>query len=284
MWKHHKERKLRKSFLLNFKPTTEEEKSVIRFLELNPYCRMPYTWSSIYDKRFVDVKHDADTGLCYAEENNKRLYFPNGYGNHVAQALNSLAREQDIRSPHRYVTEQNIMFGAVQSSSPPVQSAFFVEKEDVVADVGAAEGFFALSVIDIVSHVYLFEPSEKWWKPLENTFKAYSDKVTIVKKSVSDCDTENSVTLDTFFKDKKVTFIKADIEGFERKMFAGGKALFAERDNIKAAICTYHCANDPEDFQKIFTDMGYSTCFSHGFMLEGTRLTRGVIRAERTRP
>ena len=58
--------------------------------------------------------------------------------------------------------------------------------EDVtLLDVGAAEGFFALSVIEHVKEIILFECDVEWIKALEATFKPWKDKVFIINKYVS---------------------------------------------------------------------------------------------------
>ncbi len=52
-------------------------------------------------------------------------------------------------------------------------------------------------------------------------------------------------TLDTFFEDftEKITFLKADIEGYELKMLQGAKKLI-KKDKPKLAICIYHNFDD----------------------------------------
>ncbi len=51
------------------------------------------------------------------------------------------------------------------------------------------------------------------------------------------------VPLDELFADRKVTFIKMDIEGAEFDALRGGKAVI-ERDSPILAICVYHTQND----------------------------------------
>ena len=83
--------------------------------------------------------------------------------------------EQDHRSPHRY-------FDHIEEF-----------KDKVLLDVGAAEGILSLMAIEQVKHVYLFECSEDWIDALNKTFEPWKDKVTIIKKFVSDKDDENNV-------------------------------------------------------------------------------------------
>lgn len=51
------------------------------------------------------------------------------------------------------------------------------------------------------------------------------------------------VALDDFFADKKVGFLKADIESFEYDMLLGAEQVI-RRDHPKIAICIYHNASD----------------------------------------
>lgn len=51
------------------------------------------------------------------------------------------------------------------------------------------------------------------------------------------------ITLDNYFKEQIVSFIKADIEGYERRMLCGAENVI-QRDKPKMAICIYHSAYD----------------------------------------
>ena len=110
--------------------------------------------------------------------------------------IRHIAVEQDSASPHRYLTDN-----------------FNVTEGSVIADVGAAEGNFSLSVIEKVAHTYIFEPDPAWVKALEATFAPWIEKVTIVQKLVGNQTTGNYITLDDYFRDKnKPDFIKADVD------------------------------------------------------------------------
>jgi hypothetical protein len=197
--------------------------------------------------------------------------------------FDGLSCEQDILSPHRYVTAGNHMIGTIDRTDDYRESEFIVNNGDVVADIGSADGNFSLSIIDVASHIYVFEPDNAWLEPLKHTFEKYKNKITIINKYVSDIDSEDSITLDTFFKDKKIDFVKADIEGFEYKMLLGAKNLLVNRRTTKWACCTYHKTNDAEQLQEYLRDLGYSTYFTRGLMAFGNEppyLRKGIIRAE----
>lgn len=53
----------------------------------------------------------------------------------------------------------------------------------------------------------------------------------------------NIVSLDDFFKEKSVSTIKADIEGYEGAMLLGAETIL-RRDRPKLAICIYHSVPD----------------------------------------
>ncbi len=49
--------------------------------------------------------------------------------------------------------------------------------------------------------------------------------------------------LDDYFADQKISFVKADIEGYEEKMIKGAKSII-KRDKPLMAICVYHTPSD----------------------------------------
>lgn len=60
------------------------------------------------------------------------------------------------------------------------------------------------------------------------------------------CDTGQAVqvvTLDSYFKDTRVSFLKSDIEGSEMDMLLGAEKVI-KRDKPKMALCVYHRCDD----------------------------------------
>lgn len=57
----------------------------------------------------------------------------------------------------------------------------------------------------------------------------------------------NVYSLDDYFKDAPVTFIKADVEGYEMRCLRGASAVI-KRDKPKMALCIYHKPEDIFDF------------------------------------
>lgn len=144
-----------------------------------------------------------------------------------------------------------------------------VSAGDVVIDVGAAEGLFALLALQRGARVVAVEPSPVFVASMQRTFQRHvPGRVTICPVAASDregwaslspepllstvgtagADLENNVRLlplDRLLSDlANVTFIKADVEGHEMKMLQGASGLI-RRFRPKLAITCYHEENDP---------------------------------------
>lgn len=140
-----------------------------------------------------------------------------------------------------------------------------VSHDDVIVDVGAAEGLFALSVINKCKKMILIEPNDYFVKALGLTFQQYQDKVEIhhiavgnkVGEIVFDQDSlsgkvdGNSASgplkritmIDEILSDVQITYLKADLEGYELEMLKGAKSTI-QRNRPKIAITSYHTEND----------------------------------------
>ncbi len=176
----------------------------------------------------IDEIHFDDSGSYYAYFKNHKIYI--GLNREDSeQYWTGLLKEQDSRHPHCYCDED---------------ASFSVEAGDIIADVGAAEGFFSLMHIDRIKHAYLFEESDYWHPLLQKTFAPYKDKITLIKGFVGD--SSGQIKLDDFFRDKqKPNFVKMDVEGAEPLVLRGMNRIL--RDNslpMKLAICSYHRQED----------------------------------------
>lgn len=143
-----------------------------------------------------------------------------------------------------------------------------IEQGEILLDIGTAEGLFPLTVIDKCSHIYMVEPSRTFKTCLEKTFANYREKVTIINTAVGNEDGEISFSedsldgkvsdnagsesisihkIDTIFKNnERITYLKADIEGFEMEMLKGARQTI-QNNKPKIAITTYHTENDPDE-------------------------------------
>jgi predicted RNA methylase len=252
----------------------EEEREVINYLQkVKSLVVFPYEYTTSWDYLSIETFLDNEADLFYVLHNQHRLYFKRGMTeNEVKGVYFGLLNEQSDNSPHLYLTER-----------------FNVENGSVVADFGAAEGIFSLNVIEKVTHVYLFEPDPVWIEALEYTFKPWSDKVTIVNKFVGNILSENTITIDHYFKDQKLDFLKADIEGSEAEMLEGASTCLSSKKNIKLAITTYHKQFDYDEFFELLSiKYGFQVSHSYGYMLYFINnnlyppyLRRGILRGEK---
>jgi FkbM family methyltransferase len=140
-----------------------------------------------------------------------------------------------------------------------------VAPDDVVADCGAAEGIFSLLVQPRARQVYAIEPAPHWTVSLERTFDG-ANNVTVLPVALGDQPgraflaggaLDSSVsgsggaggqeitveTIDRLFADRDLplTYLKADLEGFELAMLAGAERTIA-RHHPKIASTTDHRA------------------------------------------
>jgi len=153
-----------------------------------------------------------------------------------------------------------------------------IKENDVVIDAGAWIGDFSAYASKKGANIIAFEPSKENLEYLRLT-KELNQNIQIVEKGLGensgvfsmiannsssnmisiDPDIENEIqvtTIDEFVSENKINkidFIKADIEGFERKMLIGAKETL-KRFGPKLAICTYHLPDDPEVLAKIILD------------------------------
>ena len=246
------------------------KRKVYTFLKSNSLSIFPYEFVKKYKPVNIQVYTDSDCEMKYVLHENKCLYFKQNWTeNQIKEYYNSLLVEQDIDSPHRYEYEN-----------------FKVNEDDIVIDVGAAEGIFSLSVVERAKKIYLFETDKSWVPVLKKTFEPWSNKVVIVNKYVSNVNTDNEVCLDDYFSDRAITFLKADIEGAEILLLQGAQKILSNHKPLKIVVCTYHRQNDAEVIDNLLKKHGFYTEFSKGYMifkfdnyLTEPYLRRGLIRA-----
>ena len=240
-------------------PKTEKEQAYKAWSRAGscstPY---PYLWKKEYDQQLIDVHIDMENSLPFVMHHGKKLYFGRDMINDVARIYKGLLIEQDERSAHRYVDLT----------------------DKVLLDIGTAEAIFALDTIEYVNHAYLFECDERWLEALKATFAPWKEKVTIVRKYVSDVNDENNVTLDSYFSNKQTDnlFLKMDIEGYERNALKGAKNLLEEAENISGSVCIYHLHDDKDILQKFLKRLDYVTEIQPGYILFEQELRSAILR------
>ncbi|WP_296620134.1 FkbM family methyltransferase [Marivirga sp.] len=249
----------------------EEKSNALNYLKEKGFSVFPYAFQEKYKPSDIEVHTDPSNQLKYINRDGKRLYFKRKSSERgVRRNYNFLKIEQDKKSPHRYLTNE-----------------FNVKENDILVDVGAAEGNLPLEVIEKIKKAYLFETDERWIEALEATFAPWKDKVVIVNKFVSNINDEKNVSLDEYFKDKEpFTFLKVDAEGAEADILDGAQKIIAQCNNLKLALCCYHKPYDEDKFKAHLETRKFKVSFADGYMVfpepktfRPPYLRRGVLRA-----
>ncbi len=274
-----RKRSLRRKIIDHFtslpaEKVSEEQMELVEYLKVNPLTTFPYPFHKKYTPDGIDVFHDPVTRLPYVMQDGKKLYFKKYWTrNWIRNAFTYLTMEQDPESPHCYLS------GSLQ-----------LDENDVVADLGPAEGNFSLSMIDRVKKIYLIEPDREWVETLEATFAPWKHKVEIIEMFISDKNDDKNIRLDSLLNLKKdITFLKVDIEGFEKKMLDGAEEFLDSRRPMKISLCTYHKPGDESEFTELLVKHGFRVTPSRGYMIPFTDkklgkpwIRRGLIRAVRS--
>lgn len=223
----------------------------LRANELDVFCGQI---SNNYPLDIFEVHKDSDNGLLYSFWQGKKIYLSSVYKNpNDAKAyLCTLCKEQDVNSPHCYNIDKLDFYNT-----------------DIFIDGGAAEGFLALQVIDMVKHVYLVECDKEWVEALKLTFEPYKDKVTIIEKWLDEADSENTVSIDTLVLNNKnmdKIIVKMDIEGKETDVIKGMEKLIDSDIDMTCIICTYHKSGDEDIIHDFFEQRGFDITFANGYM------------------
>lgn len=262
-----------KEMIINrYKNSDDNEiKNILEYLKENDLDIFNYEFKNQYKKLKINVEFDEKCGLFFVYHQNKKMYFARKYDtkDKVKEYYRSLLVEQDVNSPHRYLTHQ-----------------FDVEEGDVVIDVGVAEGNFSLEIIEKASKVYLIETDDEWIEAIKETFKEYQEKVVIIKKFITSMSVGKYMTLDSLINEP-INFIKMDIEGNEWDALLGAERIFEISNSLKCAICIYHHNFDEILVKDVMDRYGVSCSTTKGYMWyplgEGqthmsTKLCRGILR------
>lgn len=233
-------------------PHDREIREAVNYLSGHPLTTFYGTFQEKYDAGEVDVFIDASNGLPYVLTEGKKLFFKRSINSLTVKLLyNALRVEQDSESPHCYT-----------------DLSFQINKDEILADVGCAEGYFSLLNIEKVQRTYLFEQDREWVEALEATFAPWKEKVVIIPSFVSDRNDGEHVSLDHYFLSvtEKPDFYKIDVEGAESSVLKGMNDLLASKP-VKIALCTYHHQEDYNIFSRYFEEMGFSHRPTPGVMI-----------------
>jgi molybdopterin converting factor small subunit len=270
-------KKLRASILNYYaKPSSiisDELKAVLNYIENNPLTIFPYPFQNNYKAADIEIFKDEIKGLRYVLLDGKSLYFKRRWSEkRIRHSFNELKKEQDPQSPHRYLSDN-----------------FNIENGEILADIGVAEGNFALGAVEKAKALYLFETDKEWIEALNATFEPWKEKVNIINKYVGDKNNSKQTTLDDFFKEgDAITFLKIDVDGAEAKLLKGCERILSQQSSLKVALCTYHKQDDEKEFNSLLSQKGFNISHSDGYMLfytdkkiKAPYFRRGLIRAVR---
>lgn len=218
------------------------------------------------------IERDNEIGLLYSYWHGKKLFFKRSLRTEkVAKSyLLSIAREQDVDSPHNYM-----------------QPGYEIRDNEVVVDGGAAEGFFALDCVDKAKKVFIIEGDSEWLEALHYTFEPYKDKVEIIPKWLGATTDEKQISLDKINEQDKISFIKLDVEGAELEVLQGAKQLLEDNTEVKVLACAYHNGGDAEALSNFFLNIGCEVRYSRGYMFFPygehiiPELRRGIVLAKK---
>lgn len=270
----------KRKILIKYGCTDDEEiRESLEYIKNHDLEVFNYPFVEKYNSFHAVIEFDDHVGMFYVYHNGLRMYMARWLDTYekVLNYYKSLIVEQDIASPHRYLEE-----------------GFTVSKDDNVVDAGAAEGNFAIEVLDKVSKIYLVEAESEWIEALQHTFADYQDKVVIIQGYISDCTDESQISLDDVIKEP-IQFIKMDLEGEEVKALAGASRLMQESERLKCVICAYHNNEDEKRIREIAEENGLKArvtkrymYFPYGKSEQGYEqryynpvFRRGVVRLEK---
>lgn len=248
------------SIIFKYDGNEKYQKEIDFLKEQNDIVIFPYKKT----KQMGDVTFgfDTDKSLPYIIHDNRRLYFTNSWD-----------KERIITVYKDFIEVEGILGGGYSEKTPHQYQtdSFHIKKEDILLDVGCAESLFSLAAVDKVKKIYLFEADPIWFNAIEATFEneLKTGKVVLIRKYVSDTNTQNTVTIDSILKneDYESLFIKMDIEGNEPVVVKSCQNIMKTDKDIRFSCCTYHRNDDAEILESIFKQNGYYTEFSDGYML-----------------
>jgi len=214
----------------------------------------------------IEESLSIDNGFIYANPNNHKVYLKGNF-DEARVYWRALMTEQIPNHPHCYLNESN----------------FNINNGEIIADIGAAEGYFSIAHINKIKHAYIFECDDSWFNLLKKTYAPFKDKVTLIKGYVGDGN--GNISLDEYFKDKdKPTFYKLDVEGAEGSVLRCMSTLLHDPSlPMRLAICTYHRQEDAPYFEWLLGDTFHkhysNSYFWHMPDPMPPFLRRGVMRA-----
>lgn len=172
--------------------------------------------------------------------------------------------------------------------------------DDIIIDCGAYNGDTIKEFLcqkTEFRYIYAFEPDSLNYEQLVKNFD--SDKIRLIKKGVSDCsemvyfnsgqgvsskiDENGNCAIETVRLDEckffgKITFIKMDIEGMEKRALLGAADIIKKQAPL-LAISAYHKIEDMWELVEIIQELNprYQIYFRHTFYYVEERIQPDII-------
>ena len=252
-------------------PFSIEEMQAYNYLKSNGLQIFPHPFTRKYKHMSFSVQFED--GFPYIISKGKKLFFKQNWSEErVNSYYRDLIMEQDPESPHLYCDK-----------------SFFPSENDILIDIGVAEGSFTFENLENSSKCFVFEKNQDWILALTKTFQPFKDKVFITDKIVSNHSSEATIKLDDYeeFYSNSL-FIKIDVDGSEKVVLEGMKNIIMNNEKIRIVICTYHNQNDYDEFVDFFKSFGFNHSTNPGFMVfyhdkkqQKPYLRKGVLRVWR---
>jgi FkbM family methyltransferase len=218
----------------------------VSFVELVKFFFKP-TVSTIANKYIESIESEGDWMTVSFKGVHRKMFWPVEYP--VAGIYQVVSETFDPEDWHFYQKKNTI-----------------IENNEVLLDIGAAEALFSMTVVDKCEKIILIEPNGHFAKALDRTFEGLSDKVKINRTAVGNKEGEISFNQDSLSgkisseatnankipistidhilaNEPKITYLKADLEGFEFEMLQGA-AQVIKKHRPKIAITSYHIENE----------------------------------------
>lgn len=238
---------------------------------------------------FTDYKKTSVDYLFYKsdEVDSPEKLFKDTWKNYkkLNEILEDDFSKMTLQNRIKYLVSNNKKY--IEDIAQPLENQYFesniykVSKEDYVIDCGAFTGDTLESCLKItngeIAGYYAFEPDNINFEKLKNTSRKY-ENIELIKKGaysktcvlhfsgtnnssskiIEEGDIEISVTsIDEKLKNKKVTFVKMDIEGSEKEALIGAQNTIVEQKPV-LAISVYHKFNDIYEIPFLIKSFGVS--------------------------
>lgn len=229
--------------------------------------------SSVIPVQYTKNNLYFDTKGYYCLINGMKLYF--GFNKQIAKSmLKGFWIHYERDNPHTYLM--------------PEDDGIDIPDNAVIADVGAAEGYFGIKYFRQSKKVYFFESELEWINELNKSL-ADEPKAEVVRAFVGD--QKEHLKLDDYFKTKlKPDVIKIDVEGADCAVLRGMSKLLDSNDPLIILIATYHRQEDWCRIEKILNPSEEKPRFqishSRGFYWhipdpKPPYFRRGIMRAKK---